>query len=80
MSFNRSTLMERPKLTIELMREALQSYIQRGYSWKRASNALMIEFNDITLLNEHWNEIEKQYEAKASFRDMTKTRHNKVAA
>lgn len=60
------------------MREALQSYIQRGYSWNRASNAIMIEFGDITLFNEHRNEIEKQYEAKASFREDSKNRYSKV--
>lgn len=75
-----STLMQLPKLTLELMREALQSYIQRGYSWNKASNALMIEFSDITLLNEHWNEVQRQYEAKASFREASKTRYNKVAS
>lgn len=67
-------------LTLELLRDALQTYVKRGYSWNKASNAIRIEFKDITLFINNEAEIQKQYEAKLSFRDDSKTRFNKVAA
>lgn len=68
------------KLDLHNLALLLQSYIARGYSFQTVCRKIRNEYEDITLFTDNQEEIQKQYEAKLSFREEMQCRYNKVAA
>ena len=67
-------------LTLETLRDLLQSYVQRGYTFSRVCKEIQKEYKDITLFNEHYDAIQSQYEMQLSFREDRRNRfYNKAA-